>query len=204
MSARPPHLRESDLSDIELVDQVIQGVSGAFDRFYRRHHQLIVHCIRARAGGADVNDIFQSFFERLIDRDYHVLKLWQRGTSLPIYLSVVVRNFVFDFHRSRRKRETSVGGLAELETFSSPENETISTSLMLKGLRKRGVQAWSKLEARDRILVCGKFHRDASNEDLAARLNLSAGAIRTALSRAQVRLLAELRKLAPEYFPAEV
>jgi RNA polymerase sigma factor (sigma-70 family) len=203
MSARPPSL-DRDLSDIELVDQVIQGTPGAFDRFYRRHQQLIVHCIRARAEGADVNDIFQSFFERLIEREYHVLKLWQRGTSLPIYLSVVVRNFVFDFHRSKRKRETSVGGLTELEVFSPAEDETASTGLMLKSLRKQGIRAWSTLDTRDRVLVCGKFHRDASNEELAARLKLSAGAIRTALSRAQARLLTELRKLAPEYFPAEV
>jgi DNA-directed RNA polymerase specialized sigma24 family protein len=86
----------NDFSDIELVDRLLRGGSGAFDLFYRRHERLIYHCIRTRANPADVTDLFQSFFERLVERDYHVLKLWQRGTSLPIYLSKVIKNFVID------------------------------------------------------------------------------------------------------------
>ena len=105
----------NDFSDIELVDRLLRGVPGAFDLFYRRHERLIYHCIRTRADAADVTDLFQSFFERLVERDYHVLKLWQRGTSLPIYLSKVIRNFVIDFHRKKRWRENPVGGLSELE-----------------------------------------------------------------------------------------
>ena len=53
----------------------------------------------------DADDLLQSFFERLIEGDYHILKLWQRGTSLPIYLSRVIRNFVIDFHRSQTLAE---------------------------------------------------------------------------------------------------
>jgi RNA polymerase sigma factor (sigma-70 family) len=193
----------ADLSDLELIDRLIHGSRGAFEQFYQRHNRLIFHCIRSRADAADVNDLFQSFFERLIEHDYHILKLWQRGTSLPIYLSKVIRNFVIDFHRAKRKREDSVGGLGELEPLSSGEDESITTRLVLKELRKKGIEAWSKLDRRDRILVCGKFHRDLSNEDLAKRLALSAGTLRVALSRAQARLLAGLRSLVPEYFPAE-
>jgi RNA polymerase sigma factor (sigma-70 family) len=204
MPARAPISREaSELTDLELVDRVVRAVPGAFDQFYKRHHRLIYHCIRTRADAADVNDVFQSFFERLIERDYHVLKLWQRGTSLPIYLSKVVRNFVIDFHRAKRKKEQSVGGLTELEPLASSENETATTGLMLKELRRKGLEAWAKLDARDRTLMCGKLHRELSNEDLAQRLTLSAGALRTAMSRAQSRLLAGLQNLAPEYFPAE-
>ena len=65
----------NDFSDIELVDRLLRGAPGAFDLFYRRHERLIYHCIRTRADAADVADLFQSFFERLVERDYHVLKL---------------------------------------------------------------------------------------------------------------------------------
>ena len=199
----PVSVQAAELSDLELVDRVVRGTRGAFDQFYQRHHRLVYHCIRSRADAADVNDLFQSFFERLIERDYHILKLWQRGTSLPIYLSKVIRNFVIDFHRSKRRREEVVGGLSELEALASGEDESITTKIMLKELRRKGIEAWSKLDDRDRILVCCKYHRDLSNEDLAARLALSAGTLRTALSRAQARLLESLRSLVPEYFPAE-
>ena len=108
-------------SDIELVDNVLRLAPGAVEAFYRRHSQLIYHCIRSRADRQDVDDIFQAFFERLMKRDYRVLQLWQRGTSLPVYLAKVVRNFVIDFHRARRRREEAVGGTAELEPlFGAP------------------------------------------------------------------------------------
>ena len=198
----PASMDGNDYSDIELVDRLLRGVPGAFDLFYRRHERLIYHCISTRADAADVTDLFQSFFERLVERDYHVLKLWQRGASLPIYLSTVVRNFVIDFHRKKRWRENLVGGLSELEAHESEGEETLTTTLVLKDLRRIGLQAWAKLDGRDRFLMCSKLHRELSNEAMADRLKLTEGALRTALSRAQVRLLAGVKTLAPEYFSA--
>src|SRR5262249_22531946 len=136
--------------------------------------------------------------------DYHILKVWQRGTSLPIYLSKVIRNFVIDFYRTKRWREAPVGGLSELETHEKGGDETLSTAIILRELRRVGLQAWAKLDGRYRFLMCGNFHRDLTNEAMAERLSLTGGALRTALSRAQVRLLASLKALAPEYFPAQV
>ena len=120
---------------------------------------------------------------------------------MSIYLSRVIRNFVIDVHRKKRWRENPVGGLSELEAHESEGEETLTTALVLRELRRIGVQAWAKLDGRDRFLMCGKFHRELSNEAMAARLKLAEGAVRTALSRAQVRLLAGVKALAPEYFP---
>jgi hypothetical protein len=76
MPAQSPASMDSNVySDIELVDRLLRGAPGAFDLFYRRHERLIYHCIRARADAVDVTDLFQSFFERLVDRDYHGLIL---------------------------------------------------------------------------------------------------------------------------------
>jgi DNA-directed RNA polymerase specialized sigma24 family protein len=144
MPAQPASMDGNDYSDIELVDRLLRGAPGAFDLFYRRHERLIYHCIRKRADLADVTDLFQSFFERLVERDYRVLKLWQRGTSLPIYLSTVVRNFVIDFHRKKRWRENPVGGLSELAAHESEGEETLTTALVLKDLRRIGLQAWAR------------------------------------------------------------
>ncbi|WP_038973292.1 sigma-70 family RNA polymerase sigma factor [Bradyrhizobium genomosp. III] len=212
----PTTTEETTLEDIELVDRLLRGVPGAFDSFYRRHRRLIYHCIRARADAVDADDLLHSFFERLIERDFHILKLWQRGTSLPIYLSRVIRNFVVDFHRAKRSREKTREALAGLALIDSPpakegtslgasvRDEDITSHLELKQLRRLGLQAWAELESRDRYLVCSKLHRDMSNEAMAERLSLSEGALRTALSRAQARLLSGLRLTAPEYFPTRV
>jgi RNA polymerase sigma factor (sigma-70 family) len=188
-------------SDIELVDNVLRAVPGAVEAFYRRHSQLIYHCIRSRADRQDVDDIFQAFFERLMKRDYRVLRLWQRGSSLPMYLAKVVRNFVIDFHRARRGREEAVGGTIELEPLSGAQAETISAASHLRELRQVGIRAWAVLEPRDRKLICDRLHRDLDNDTIARRLQLSAGTLRTAMSRAQARHLGQVRQLAPEFFP---
>ena len=129
------------------------------------------------------------------------MQLWQRGTSLPIYLSRVVRNFVVDVHRGKRRREEAVGGSQELEPLTDAEPETITAATHLKELRKIGIQAWATLDIRDRRLVCDRLHRDLDNEAIAQRLQLSAGTLRTAMSRAQSRYLAAVRQRAPEFFP---
>jgi len=188
-------------SDIELVDSVLRGAPGAIEAFYHRHNRLIYHCIRARTGGQDVDDIFQAFFERLLKSGFRALQLWQRGSSLPVYLSSVIRNFVIDFHRSKRMREEAVGGTMELEPLSGAQAETITTAAQLKELRHIGIRAWAVLEVRDRRLICDRLHRDLDNETIADRLALSVGALRTAMSRAQSRYLAQVRQLAPEFFP---
>ena len=194
-------------SDIEIVDRLLRGLPGAFDSFYQRYERLIYHCIRSRADAADADDIFQSFFEHLMERDYRVLRLWQRDSSLTIYLTTVIRNFVADFHRKKQRRgrrETPEGGLFELETHEPVVEERLTTAIVLKELRRVALRAWATLDGRDRLLVCWKFHRDLTNDEMAERLNpqLTSGALRTALSRAQGRFLASLKTLAPEYFPS--
>jgi DNA-directed RNA polymerase specialized sigma24 family protein len=120
-----------------------------------------------------------------------------------MYLSKVVRNFVIDFQRSRRAREVAVGGTMELEPLSGSQPEPMTAATHLKELRKVGIRAWAVLEARDRKLICERLHRDLDNDAIASRLRLSAGALRTAMSRAQSRYLLQVRRLAPEFFPEE-
>src|SRR5438067_5988168 len=166
----PTSTEKPDLLDIELVDRLLRKMPDAFDAFYRRHKRLIYHCIRARADAMDADDLLQSFFERLIGGDYHILKLWQRGTSLPIYLSRVIRNYVIDFQRSKRSRQKTTDALAGLALIDSPivkegttsgaplRPEEITAAIELRELKRLGLQAWAKLEVRDRFLTCGKFH----------------------------------------------
>ena len=132
-----------------------------------------------------MDDLFQGFFERLTGSDYRALRVWQRGASLPIYLSTVVKNYVIDFQRRRRRPGEGRSDTADLEASLdkgplAPENqETITTAIQLKELRQSGIRAWAKLETRDRRLMCDKLHRDMSNETLASRMQLASGSRRT-------------------------
>ena len=197
-------MHSDEISDVELVDRVVRGDPGAFRQFYERHGRLIYACIRRRANAADVDDVFQAFFERLMAKEFRPLHLWQRGTALPVYLAKVVRNFVIDFYRARRSREEPIGGAAEIEALLDPQEETLSLQSHLNELRRLGIRAWAALDKRDRAMICDRFHRDRGNDEIAARFQLAPGAVRTALSRAQARLLSRLKALAPEFFPDSV
>ena len=197
-------MANDDISDVELVDQVVRGHPGAFRRFYPRHSQLIYGCVRKRANPADVDDVFQAFFERLAAKNDRPLQMWQGGTSLPVYLAKVVRNFVVDFYRAKRSREEAIGGSAEFDALLDPQDETLSLKGHLNELRRLGIKAWAALDKRDRAVVCDRFHRDCTNEEMAERFQVTPGALRTALSRAQARLLKGLKLLAPEFFPDSV
>ena len=150
-------MANDDISDVELVDLVVRGHPGAFRRFYQRHSRLIYGCVRKRANPADVDDVFQAFFERLAAKDYRPLQMWQRGTSLPVYLAKVVRNFVVDFYRARRSREEAIGGAAEIDALLDPQEETLSLKGHLNELRRLGIKACIQV----RTLSCSPSLRAA-------------------------------------------
>ena len=89
----------------------------------------------------------------------------------------------------------------EIEALLDPQEETLSLKGHLNELRRLGIQAWAVLDTRDRVMLCDRLHRDRTNEEIAGRLQLTPGALRTALSRAQARHMGEVRRLAPEFFP---
>ncbi len=89
----------------------------------------------------------------------------------------------------------------ELEPLSQAHVEPVTAAAHLKELRHIGIRAWAILESRDRRLICDRLHRDLDNDVIARRLNLTAGTLRTAMSRAQSRYLTQMRRLAPEFFP---
>ena len=192
------------VSDIEMVNRLVSGAPGAFDLFYGRYSRLIYHCIRRRIHNQpDVEDIAQDFFARLQETRFRALDMWQRGSPLPNYLSRVVRNFVIDFQRSRRRQDLGESAWIE-ESMNVPEQTDPGAyaALEARALRKSGIRAWAKLSLpRDKRLICNKYHRELPSEVLAARESLNRNALAQALFNAQRRFMTQLRDLAPEFFP---
>jgi RNA polymerase sigma factor (sigma-70 family) len=194
-----------EISDIELINGVVARKPGYFNLFYNKYVRLVLHCIRTRARGYDSEEILQDFFAKLEDGNYRKLDLWNRNSSLTNYLSVVVRNFTIDWMRSNRMIEQPMGSSEDMEILIGEDRrgnpETILESRML---RRSGIRAWLGLKSkRDRRLICHKYHRDTSNESLAQIEGLSPGAIRKAFFDAHKRYFANLKLIAPEYFPSE-
>jgi RNA polymerase sigma factor (sigma-70 family) len=191
-------------SDIEMVNGLVSGGAGSFDLFYERYGDLIYHCIRRRIRDqSDAEDIYQEFFARLQATRYRALDKWRRESPLPNYLLRVVRNSVIDFQRSQRRRELrNRAGIEEGINQPEPTDPGAYAALEARDLRKSGIRAWGRLRsARDKRLICNEFHRGLPSEVLAEREGLNKNALAQAAFNARRRFLAQLRDLAPEFFP---
>ena len=223
--ARQRRAGVEDVSDVELVNQLVEGKRAAFPIFYHRYARLIRHCITKRTH-LEADDLTQDFFVKLQASNFKALDHWNRVTPLANYLSFIIKNFVIDVYRRQgggrgprqpntidtlrdwMRRVISGGGRSSDEDARDDEEEQVSdwhappdTRLEHRELRKQGIKAWSRLSSpRDRRLICGKFHRDTPADQAALAEGLSPGTFRKAIFDAQKRYMTLMRDVAPEFF----
>lgn len=214
-----------DMSDVELVNQLVAGKRAAFPVFYHRYARLIRHCITKRTH-LEADDLMQDFFVKLQASNFKALDHWNRVTPLTNYLSLVIKNFVIDAYRGQggrrgprqrnpidtlrdwMRRVILGGGRSGEDDAGDDDEEQVSdwhaspdTRLERLELRKQGIKAWSRLSSpRDRRLICGKFHRDTPADQAALAEGLSPGTFRKAIFDAQKRYMTVMRDVAPEFF----
>ena len=186
--------------DVELINKLAEGDRAAFRVFYNRYSKLIYYTIQnVEKDLAD--DIFQEFFARLHDTRFRALQLWNRSRPLPGFLRQVVRNFALDKLRKERPHRNLRGSdvLEELQVES--EEVSAQETIEVREMRKGAIRAWAQLpSARDRRLICGKYHRDTPSGVAAEREQLNPGAFRKALFDAQRRYMALVKLSIPEFF----
>jgi RNA polymerase sigma factor (sigma-70 family) len=187
-------------SDVELINKLAEGDRAAFRVFYNRYSKLIYYTIQnVEKDLAD--DIFQEFFARLHDTRFRALQLWNRSRPLPGFLRQVVRNYTLDKLRKERPHRNLRGSdvLEELQVES--EEVSAQETIEVREMRKGAIRAWAQLpSARDRRLICGKYHRDTPSGVAAEREQLNPGAFRKALFDAQRRYMALVKLSIPEFF----
>ncbi|MDG3004548.1 RNA polymerase sigma factor [Paludisphaera mucosa] len=126
----------SDL-DRKLIDRCLGKEPGAWNDFVDRYLGLIYHVIHHVAHSrsrllspADTEDIAAEVLLAIVDDDYDVLRRYKGLSSLPTYLTVIVRRICVR-EIIRRQREAELGhSNAHRETVSdlSGEAEAIATA----------------------------------------------------------------------------
>ena len=187
-------------SDVELINKLAEGDRAAFTVFYNRYSKLIYYTIQnVEKDLAD--DIFQEFFARLHDTRFRALQLWNRSRPLAGFLRQVVRNYTLDKLRKERPHRNQSGSdvLEELQVES--KEVSAQETIEVREMRKGAIRAWAQLpSARDRRLICGKYHRDSPSGVAAEREQLNPGAFRKAMFDAQRRYMALVKLSIPEFF----
>ena len=119
VGARDP-AENVEVTDVELVNQLVAGKLEVFPIFYRKHSRLIRHCIAKRTH-LPPDDLLQDFFLKLQVGAYRALDRWNRETPFSGYLSFIVKNFVIDAYRAdadtaSRRRKPARGKFAKWAT----------------------------------------------------------------------------------------
>lgn len=141
------------------------GDSEALGMIYERHSQKVWSYISKRLPREAAEDLFQDCFMKLVERRHS----WNNQPFL-LWMYVVLRNLVMDFHRSNRVEKKY------LEKMVSPD-EPIADNKDFEELVENMSPETSKL-------LTEFFKEGWSYKELAARYELTEVSLRKRMSRA--------------------
>ncbi len=174
-------------TDQELIGRVQDGDSTAFEHLFNRYRDSIYQLYMQRTGGnVDVtNYLLQETFVKV----YLNLQRYSSRFTFGQWVYTIARNTFIDYTRRRRDDTVSIDYVGEGIGVSgslggpTPEEHLIThqSQVQLEGLL-------AKMSPRYRELIELRFFREFSYEEIAAKLSLPMGTVKTQIHRAREQL----------------
>ena len=174
-------------TDQELIGRVQDGDSTAFEHLFNRYRDSIYQLYMQRTGGNvdDTNDLLQETFVKV----YLNLQRYSSRFTFGQWVYTIARNTCIDSTRRRRDDTVSIDYVGEGIGVSgslggpTPEEHLIThqSQVQLEGLL-------AKMSPRYRELIELRFFREFSYEEIAAKLSLPMGTVKTQIHRAREQL----------------
>ncbi len=177
--------------DRRLVELVLAGDQGAFEYLVNRYRDALRRLFVQRIGGVnDVDDLLQETFIKV----YINLHRYSDAYTFGQWVYTIARNTFIDFMR-RRQEELPID-----ERFAAPAAQTPTPEERVINLQRR-VQIENYLERlapRYRTLIVLRFFDELSYEEIAAKLDLPIGTVKTQIHRAREQMCRFLQHEAGE------
>ena len=174
-------------TDQELIGRVQDGDSTAVEPLFNRYRDSIYQLYMQRTGGNvdDTNDLLQETFVKV----YLNLQRYSSRFTFGQWVYTIARNTFIDYTRRRRDDTVSIDYVGEGIGVSgslggpTPEEHLIThqSQVQLEGLL-------AKMSPRYRELIELRFFREFSYEEIAAKLSLPMGTVKTQIHRAREQL----------------
>ena len=174
-------------TDQELIGRVQDGDSTAFEHLFNRYRDSIYQLYMQRTGGNvdDTNDLLQETFVKV----YLNLQRYSSRFTFGQWVYTIARTTFIDYTRRRRDDTVSIDYVGEGFGVSgslggpTPEEHLIThqSQVQLEGLL-------AKMSPRYRELIELRFFREFSYEEIAAKLSLPMGTVKTQIHRAREQL----------------
>lgn len=167
--------------DRRLVELVLEGDDAAFEYLFNRYRDAIYRLFVQRLGGVkDADDLLQETFIKV----YINLHRYRADYTFGQWVYTIARNTFIDFVR-RRQDDLSID-----ERFSAPASDAPTPEQSFINLQQRTqIENYlARLAPRYRRLIVMRFFEEYSYEEIAAKLSLPLGTVKTQIHRAREQM----------------
>ncbi len=197
---RTPHLVRqalksyNKLPDEDVIEKFQNGDLVAFDVIVARYkEQLINYIITFLNDRHDAEDVVQDTFVKV----YKYKQLYKKTAKFSTWIYTVAGNLARSELRKRKRQPSPLSKIGNgAKEFEAVESRMNSDELMDTGVRKKLVKkAIASLPEKFRQILHLKEVDNFTYEQIAKRLNVPVGTVRSRIHRAKPLLQAKLRHL---------
>lgn len=174
-------------TDQELIGRVLNGDSTAFEHLFNRYRDSIYQLYMQRTGGNvdDTSDLLQETFVKV----YLNLQRYSSRFTFGQWVYTIARNTFIDYTRRRRDDTVSIDYVGEgIGVSGSLGGPTPEEHLITHQSQAQMEGFLAKMSPRYRELIELRFFREFSYEEIAAKLSLPMGTVKTQIHRAREQL----------------
>ena len=171
----------SSYDDRTLVTMVIEGDSSAFDTLFARHSEMIHSTLLKFLGSSDnVEELMQEAFMKAY------LKIGQYNPKYDFgaWIYTIARNTFVDFSRSRKSNALNPQNLPLESSNSTQTSPPTPEEYIINAQQGAQIERYISMLPEDyRQLFELRFIDEYSYEEIAERLNMKLGTIKTRIFR---------------------
>lgn len=166
--------------DRHLVELVLEGDDAAFEHLFNRYRDTIRRLFVQRLGNADADDLLQETFIKV----YLNIHRYDSSYTFGQWLYAIARNTSVDFARKSRT------DLSIDERFSSPASTTPTPEeCIINSQQRLQIERFlDELPEQYRLLFRLRFLEEYSYEEIAEKLHMPMGSVKTGIHRARERM----------------
>jgi RNA polymerase sigma-70 factor (ECF subfamily) len=184
-----------------VIQRCLQGDQSAWDLIVRQHWRKVFNVAYKFVGKHDeAEDLTQDIFLKI----FKSLDTFDRRANFQTWLISVSRNLCIDHYRSVRKERETINrdvDASELSPASPDENPVAAIEQRDRVMLLR--QALAALPASLRTAVLMRDIQELSYQEIADRLRLPEGTVKSRINRGRTELARQIRKLrGQDYSPS--
>ena len=182
----------SAVNDSELVSQARDGDRRAFDELFGRYQESIRQMYLQRTGGnePDSNDMLQNTFIKV----YLNLDRYNPEYTFCQWIFTIARNTFIDYTRRKREFMVSIDASDNFSNVCMPASQqpTPEERMNITQHSRELNTILDNMAPRYRDVIILRFFNEYSYDEIAEKLNVPIGTVKTLIHRAREILLSKI------------